>query len=105
MGGNTGLAGSAVGGEACPPHAERSLKTGRQARFQTRKGAGSKGFLSETTMGVQDRDWYQEHWLRNVLGVRRRVVEHEAPARSSWRGTLFWVAVIAAYGVLRWMRG
>lgn len=23
-------------------------------------------------MGVQDRDWYQEHWQRNVLGLRGR---------------------------------
>jgi len=23
-------------------------------------------------MGVQDRDWYQEHWMRNVLGLRGR---------------------------------
>jgi hypothetical protein len=56
-------------------------------------------------MGVQDREWYRDHWRRNVLGLQRGSVERDAPARSSWRVTLFWVAVIAAYGVLQWMRG
>lgn len=49
-------------------------------------------------MGVHDRDWYQEHWCRNVLGIdprdekraARRVRRRRAVAPDVAR---FWRAV------------
>jgi hypothetical protein len=45
-------------------------------------------------MGVQDRDWYQEHWLRNVLGVRERKLRPRPIRRKRSYWPLLWVAML-----------
>ncbi len=62
-------------------------------------------------MGMHDRDWYQEHWLRNVVGVRRRELQRpRARGRLSFL-PLFWVALllvlvgslVALLDVVKWL--
>lgn len=77
-------------------------------------------------MGMMDRDWYQEHWQRNVLGIEKPkgdpIGAPAVAARRAWRLARrvpagagpgeFWrwvycVAVVVGLVVylLRWWRG
>lgn len=75
-------------------------------------------------MGVHDRDWYQEHWRRNVLGVSdatddpagepvraRRLGRVRAPLPAGAESGSFWswvaLALLVLFGagaLVSWLR-
>lgn len=53
-------------------------------------------------MGVQDRDWYQEHWRRNVLGIEPRD-ERRALRRARRRRRSLPADVARFWRVVSWL--